>query len=585
MQKAIETYDAMENLAGVYETGKAPLAPVGHIVMKARIEITINIDGRFIAASLAPKNSMIIIPASEKSAGRTSNSRNLAPHALCEQLSYLLGDDEKKLTSFIDGLRQWTQSEYSHPKAEAVLKYMEKRTLRRDLENANISTKNEKDLVCWRVIGMGDDGGPVWKDASLMKKYTEYYLSQKQQGAKCVCMLTGENTVAASKHLKGVFSQKGNAKIISSNDIDKYRGRFVEAKEALTVGYIASQKAHNAIKWLISNQGTIHGDRAFVCWNPQGNSVPQPTLPWISQTGSESGSTTYKSYREDLRKQIAGYTINWSPFAQVVIAAFDAATKGRLAITYYNELLGSDFMERLAYWDETCCWKDDYWGVRSPLLDKIIAYAFGTQQGKKGEVEPDKKIIAPQMQRLLSCRIDQVKFPLDIMQAIVARAERLQNYTKTHRNALLVTACAVIRKCYIDHRKEEYDLALEAKKNDRSYQWGRILAVMEKIERDTYDPDEAREPNAIRMQSMFVRRPAYVFEIVMKQLKQAYYPKLNVGRRIAYERLIGEINEELSKNSDYCKPLRETYLLGYYLQKSALYKKNDHETEANNDEV
>lgn len=199
----------------------------------------------------------------------------------------------------------------------------------------------------------------------------------------------------------------------------------------------------------------------------------------------------------------------------------------------------------------------------------------------------DDKIIAPQMQRLLSCRIDQAAFPLDIMQAIVTRAENMQNYSPFNRDTLLFTACAVIQKYYIDHQKEAFDLALEPERKDRSYQWGRILAVLEKIERDTYDNGEKREPNAIRMQAVFVRRPAYAFRVVMEQMKQAYYPRLSVGTRIYYDRLIGEIMEQLSQDvCNYEKPLTESYLLGYYLQKSALYtRKNDAETEDNDDEV
>lgn len=45
-------------------------------------------------------------------------------------------------------------------------------------------------------------------------------------------------------------------------------------------------------------------------------------------------------------------------------------------------------------------------------------------------------------------------------------------------------------------------MSLDKEKKDRSYQFGRLLAVMEKVERDTYT-DEGREPNAIRMQSVF----------------------------------------------------------------------------------
>ena len=590
LQKALETYEVMEGLVCIYEEGKEePLAPIGHMVTKAQIEVTINAEGQFIGAKLADKDRKIIIPVTEESSGRTSSP---AAHPLCEQLGYLLGDDEVKFDLYINGLTQWCQTDYVHPKARAVLVYVRQRTLRDDLTNAGLSTDKEKDMICWRVVGLGiDDNTAVWEDVALMKAYSSYYLSQKQ-GKTNLCMLTGEDTHITWQHLKGAFSLNGNAKIISANDSANftYRGRFAEPEEAASVGYLASQKAHNALKWLISTQGTTQGGRAFVCWNPQGHTVPKPTLPFHFQFEEEEVLPDYNSYREDLRRKLAGYRDEWQPEEQVIIAAFDAATTGRLAITYYNEMLGSDFLERLARWDETCCWKDDYHGVQSPLLYSIIAFAFGTPRGEAGKVEPDEKLVAPQMQRLLSCRIDQAAFPLDIMQALVAKAGNLQIYSKTNRNKLLCITCAAIQKYYIDHQKGEFKLALEPERKDRSYQWGRLLAVMEKIERDTYNADEKREPNAIRMQSVFVKRPGYAFMVIMEQLKNAYYPRLHMGLRTKYERLIGEIMEQLhlslKEPEDYGTPLTESYLPGYYLQKSALYtKKETEETEEHTDEA
>lgn len=591
LQKTLETYEAMEALAGVYEEGREePLAPVGHIVTRAQIEVTINADGQFVSAKPADKDKKIIIPATEKSAGRSGTV--VAPHPLCDKLDYLLGRDPAKLEAYIQGLENWAQSLHCHPKPVAVLKYIQRRTLRDDLTNAGLSADKEKDMVCWRVIGLGmEDRSAVWEDVALMKAYSAYYLSQ-QQGETNLCMLTGEDTHITWQHLKGAFSLNGNAKIISANDSANftYRGRFAEPEEAASVGYLASQKAHNALKWLISTQGTTQGGRAFVCWNPQGRAVPKPTLPFRYQFEDEEDLPDYNSYREDLRRKLAGYRDNWQPGDQVIIAAFDAATTGRLAITYYNEMLGSDFLERLAYWDETCCWNDYYHGVQSPLLYSIIAFAFGTPRGETGKVEPDEKLIAPQMQRLLSCRIDRAAFPLDIMRALVARAGNLQIYSKTNRNKLLCITCAAIQKYYIDHQKGEFALVLEPERKDRSYQWGRLLAVMEKIERDTYEPDEKREPNAIRMQSVFIKRPGYASMVIMEQLKNAYYPRLHMGLRTKYERLIGEIMEQihlsLKAPEDYGKPLTESYLPGYYLQKSALYtRKETEETEEETDEV
>lgn len=592
LQKAIETYDAMEGLVGKYEFGKEPLAPIGHIVTKAQIEITIDAEGRFVEAKAAEKDLKIIIPVTEESAGRTSG---LAPHALCEQLGYLLGLDQVKRTLYIDQLERWVQSDAAHPKANAVLRYIKNGTMRDDLSAAGLLTfqdgklKNEKDLVCWRIVELGTDSGPVWTDVSLMRAYSTYYLRQKQQDAQ-LCMLTGERTAITWQHLKGVFSLNGNAKIISANDSSNftYRGRFEKPEEAASVGYIASQKAHNALKWLVSTQGQVEGQRAFICWNPQGKRLPKVTSPLRFPSDDTPAIPEYKSYQEALRKQLAGYQHELKAEEQVVIASFDAATTGRLAITYYNELLGSDFLERLAAWDESCCWIDSKYGIYSPLLYHIISFAFGTQRGEEGKVETDDKLIAPHMQRLLACRIDRAPFPLDIMKALVTKAGNIQIYNKENRRKLLFTACATIRKYHIDHEREVLTMALEPERRDRSYQWGRLLAVMEKIERDTYDASESRETNAIRMQSVFVQRPGYAAKIIMDQLKSAYYPQLPVGLRIHYDRLIGEIMEQLSQFApdEYSKPLTEMYLPGYYLQKNAFYtKKEATETEEENNEA
>lgn len=585
LQKALETYDAMERLVGKYEEGKEPFAPIGHIVTRAQIEITIDASGNFVEAKAADKDTKMIIPVTEESSGRTSSPQ---AHPLCDQLGYVIKSDDSKFLLYLGQLESWAQSEYCHPKVEAVLRYVKTGTLKEDLEKVGFSVNDEKAMICWRVVGLGEDSGPVWSDISLMKSYTDYYLSRKK-GEETICMLTGTKTSVTWQHLKGAFSLNGNAKIISANDSVNftYRGRFSEREEAASVGYVASQKAHNALKWIISTQGTIHGGRAFVCWNPQGMPLPKLQVPALFEDDKEE-LPDYKRYRAALRNKLNGYEAQLDANDQVIVAAFDAATTGRLAITYYNELRGSDFLERIAYWDETFCWPYSSKRISSPSLHAVISFAFGIPRGTPQRIEVDEAIEAGHMQRLLSCRIDQAAFPLDIMRALITRAGNVQIYEEKNRRRLMHIACAAIQKYYIDHHKEAFDLALEPERKDRSYQWGRLLAVMEKIERDTYDAAENRETNAIRMQSVFIRRPGYATKIIMEQLKTAYYPKLKTGQRIYYDRLIGEIMDMLSQfnQDEYGKPLAESYLPGYYLQKNVFYtKKDNNETEDENYEV
>ncbi len=577
-QKAVETYDAMQELVGVKEAERDEiLAPVGYMTATAKIEITVDAEGNFIRAKAIDEK--IPIPCTEKSSGR---SRALAAHPLCDNLSYVSEFDEKKHKAYVAGVKAWKESGYGNPKLDAIYAYLMKNNVLKDCRNAGVievdksgKIKEEKSIVTWRVEGLGKNSGAVHEDFQLMKNFSEYYLS-KSHAADGLCIVTGKQEKLATQHLRGVYSSNDKAKIISSNDKVNYtyRGRFINSDEAMTMGYISSQKAHNALRWMLSNFGVSIGNRQMLCWNPQGKKIPKFNLPLIPKT--DNTKVLPSDYKNQLRAVVNGYKSKLPETATVVIASFGAATPGRLSVTYYNELQNSDFLDRLYYWDTTCCWYDNRRGVQSPALYDIAKYAFGIQRDK-GEIECDSNILGQQLQRLISCRLDKALFPKDIMKNLVNRASNLQIYTKENTDDLLFVTCAVIKKCRYDLLKEEWKMALDENVLDRSYQFGRLLAVLEKIEKDTYKKGEERETNAMRAQAFYVRRPLTASGQIMTNLKTSYYPKLSVGVRTYYEKLIGEIMEKisLSGEAEVNKALTETYLLGYYLQKNSLYTKKE----------
>lgn len=593
LQQAIKTYDAMEKagLVGKYEDDKEPLAPIGHILAKTQIIVTIDKEGHFISAEAADVKT--IIPVTEESSGRTS-----APvaHPLCDNIKYIANLDEKSEGLYLNQIDEWKNSKYGDPTLDAISEYVHSGTILQDLEKSGLikrnpdgKVQNDKDMINWRVLGLDDSfDGMVFKNTSLMEKYVQYYVEKKGKTEKQgPCYITGHKDLHAIQHLKGIVSINGNAKIISANDKDNftYRGRFVSDDEALSVGYLASQKGHNALKWVVANQRVLIGNRAFISWNPEGKKIPpiQSPLLWANAEQKVEPS----NYKKELLSILMGYKNRFDASDEVVTASFDAATTGRLAVTYYNEMKCDDFLERLKDWDETCCWFDNKYGAYAPTLKDIVEYSFGYQRGNEDNArfELDNRVYSQQMHRMIYCRIEGAHMPLDFVKAISERASNLQILNRHNRQRLLFTACAVIRKYYYDSRKEEFDMALETDKKDRSYQYGRLLAVLEKIEKDTYDSSEKRETNAIRMQSVFVKRPAYATKIVLEQLKNSYYPRLSVGGRVYYEKLIGDIFSEISEfpDSELNKPLSETYIVGYYLQKNSLFTKKEN-MEVNEDE-
>lgn len=590
MQKAVETYDCHAALAGVPDAMRETLTPISHIVQNAQIEVTIDANGNFISAAAVVKDkkserdeTKTIIPATYKSSIR---AKSPCAHPLSDKLSYLIPSSTERHDLYLKQLSDWANSEYSHPKVMAVLKYIESESLLDDLERNGLVTKDsngeldaryDDDFVRWRVTGDGAVA-PCWEDKSLIEAFIAYSEMLRDGSDSALCMITGEVLPIIEKHPKGVVSASYGAKLISANDSSNftYRGRFAEPSQAATISYVASQKAHNALRWVVANQGVIIGGRTFICWNPKGKDVPNAMHSLLSVKDSQEKAATPSDYKKQLADAVNGWKLNLPDNEDVIIASFDAATTGRLSVTYYNELRASDFIDRLAHWQQTCCWENNQFGYQSPSVRQIAQCAFGVERTEWLDV--DDRILKEQVQRLLHCVIDKAPMPSDIVQALMHRASMPLAYNNINRRKILFTACAAIYAYRTQAKKEEWTMSLDKEKKDRSYQFGRLLAVMEKVERDTYT-DEGREPNAIRMQSVFCDRPLYTAKIINDRLNP-YFERLRPGSRAYYKKLIGEITEQLSNYDDaqLNRPLGDTYLMGYYLQRNELYTSKSNET-------
>ena len=181
--------------------------------------------------------------------------------------------------------------------------------------------------------------------------------------------------------------------------------------------------------------------------------------------------------------------------------------------------------------------------------------------------------------------------PSDLVRALAIRASTPMAYTRGNRERVLSTACAMISKHHQDKRRgaqreanmegqEDEDMKLNPENHDRSYLFGRLLAVCEAVERTTYDKGEARDPNAIRLQSVYVNHPMQTWKI-LEGLLNPYFQKLRPGSREYFRRLISEIvtafGEEDEKRLN--QELKENYLLGYYLQRAELNNRREQKKE------
>ncbi|MBS3947874.1 MAG: type I-C CRISPR-associated protein Cas8c/Csd1 [Dethiobacter sp.] len=633
IEKLYETYENCQSITGPSSNeNKMPLLPICHTTQKSQIEIAIDLDGNFRRARVVPKNeARTVIPCTEKSSGgRTSGP---APHPLCDKLQYVAADykeyggskaDYFKL--YRDELEKWCESKHSHPKAEAVLRYIEKGTVIKDLvENKILHIGSDGKLVGewekraggdvpdifgvssnpdqmeafvrWIVEIPNDPQDAVWTDSSLFESWIKYYSSIKV--INTLCYVTGVEIPAAEQHPAKIRNDGDKAKLISSNDISgfTFRGRFMIAEQACGVGFVVTQKAHNALRWMISRQGYKRGDQAIVAWATTGESVPDPLADTFSvlgfddiQSDSESHASTAQDFALRLNKKIAGYSANLGDTTDIVVMGLDSATQGRMAISLYRELTGSDFLNRIENWHKTCCWIHDYLSkevidvqagkskkvnirfVGAPAPGDIAEAAFGSKV--------DEKLRNATVERILPCIIDGQKLPRDLVEVVVRRASNRVGMEVWEWKKTLSIACALYRKF---HEMEEFDMALDENRKTRDYLYGRLLALAESLEEWALKKaGEDRPTTAARLMHRFADHPYSTWRTI--ELALGPYKARLGGMSLKRQRLISEVIAQFTPEdftSD--KKLSGEFLLGYHCQREGLWKQKaaDNEDDEN----
>ena len=263
----------------------------------------------------------------------------------------------------------------------------------------------------------------------------------------------------------------------------------------------------------------------------------------------------------------------------IVIAAFKAMTTGRLSLAYYSETPGNDFVAKLEKW------KESFTGAKwIPSIYMVSKYAYGSERNERIEIESG--IYTKKIEELLWCKLYGHPISESLKNALVTKASSPLKY-KSLKNRRYITyiAALILRKYENDKAgKEVYTMTLDLDNTEINYLMGRLLAVYEKAELDTYTEEElkSRIPNAVRYQNKYVQRPAATL-IVLKNKIVPYLNKLKRkknGLYIKYQKIFQEIFEKIDgREAKLTGKLSDTYILGYYHQKESFYQKQEADTE------
>ncbi|TDF99442.1 type I-C CRISPR-associated protein Cas8c/Csd1 [Paenibacillus piri] len=613
-----ETYESNLDLVGKIEKKhndqEYTLLPVSHTTQNAHIEVEITENGEFHSATVIDKSdASTLIPCTEDSANRAGSK--IAPYPLHDKLSYVAGDyaafggeikKEEPFPYYIKQLKDWADSPQAAAKVKSIYLYLSKGKLIQDLVKEKVLYVDAGDrlldkwdqhaeafhgttrppifsviageqasaFVRFNVYSPAKILSKVWKDQEMYDSFVQFYSGQL--GDEDLCYVTGRTMPATDKHANKIRNAADKAKLISANDTSgfTFRGRFNLSHEAASISYEVSQKAHNALKWLINRQGKIMDQRVFLVWGNDDLDIPGLTedsfaIDPEAVAVKEKVSFTNKEYASEMAKALDGYRNRLSSpsEAKVNILIMDSATTGRMAVLYYRNMNKELYLDKLVKWHSTCVWlhryrKDDngdfvqFYGA--PATKDIAYAAYGPRASDK--------VVKGLMERMLPCIIDDRNIPSDIVSSAKQRASSPESMEKWEWEKTLSIACALINK------REGINVALDTDNNDRDYLFGRLLAVADVLERRALG-DETRATNAIRYMNAFSRHPERTWRTIQACL-QPYQARL--GTKATYwSKIIDEVASRIPADQFNNKPLSGLYLLGFYSQRHELYQKKE----------
>ncbi|KQO14752.1 type I-C CRISPR-associated protein Cas8c/Csd1 [Paenibacillus sp. Leaf72] len=619
------TYDNHAESIGQFEKKRNgreyALIPISHTTQSAHIEVILNGQGEFLKAEVIVKEeASTIIPCTEAAASRTSAP---VPYPLFDKLVYVAGDyasyvGEVKGTphaDYMEQLRTWCTSPYTHRKVESVYRYLEKGTLIADLVEYEVlhvnaggklldkwssdmeeSGKEKPDIfkviaseqssafVRFAVQIPGDTEPRLWRDRAVQQAFIQFY--DQQLAETDLCYVTGKQLPYADKHASRIRNSGDKTKLISANDTSgfTFRGRFRTSHDAASVSYEVSQKAHNALKWLIERQSFHLDGRVFLVWGPERLEMPDPLGDIFSYLNEEdeeeaAGDAAHKEYANEVRKALGGYRYDGDYKSNVLIMILDAATPGRLSIVYYRDLNKELFMDRLLKWHESCFWRHQY---KKNAQDKYVAFtgAPATRDIAFAAYGPraSDKVVKGLLERMLPCIVDGRPIPIDIVRSAISRASNPVGMDMWEWEKTLSIACALVNKT---NEERSFQVSLNKELDDRSYLFGRLLAIADVLERRALGREEKRATNAVRYMNTFAQRPGRTWSVIQSNL-QPYQARMGTDAWYLNS-LLDEVGAKLKPEEFTDSPLSGLYLLGFYSQRHDLYtSKKNKESEAGN---
>ncbi|WP_203269271.1 type I-C CRISPR-associated protein Cas8c/Csd1 [Streptococcus uberis] len=613
----LKTYESAETEGWVDDANKGTvLLPIYHTSLKSSgrnvISVVLDEKGQFIKADVMEADRTIIFPVTSNSVARSG--KNPAPHPLVDKLSYFIVEmSQDQYDAYHEQLENWRTSCHDE-QVKNYLTYIQNFILRTDF----------LPLICQSLYGKNytreglkvtfTDTSDMEKTVDLSAYFLEFSIDnfignrtvsvtdyrelhqnfiayiESNQDDKIICNISGREEALATKH-RGLI---GNAKLISvSNNNETYKGRFRERDDVFTVGNQTSEKIHLMAKYLLENDQThvwLGGTQQLINWfsddmaNDSQLDVTRSAesdsfswddiLPEFDAIEAPAFSIT-DTDRKINQSFIYGQK-KFSDSSTYYAAILNKTNDGRIALKYFRQLQASVLLQNLEKWQSNYSWesrRDDIYLSKTPSLNEMILAAYGVDRDRYLELDNDS-FRSDQYQQLVTALLDGRQVPSHLVKKLEANLKQRQKYPK-HWYLMQQVALAVLHK----QNGEEFTPMLDRENNNRSYLFGRLLAIYELIEAQRYALDggsQDRITNAERYWTAYTGQPAKLMTLLENKIKP-YEEVLKLNRPGIWYKLEKEREEIIQllapvfQMREFNDSLDYRFIFGYYAEKKFYY--------------
>jgi CRISPR-associated protein Csd1 len=212
-------------------------------------------------------------------------------------------------------------------------------------------------------------------------------------------------------------------------------------------------------------------------------------------------------------------------------------------------------------------------GQRDKDVFSLFRLLVSTATQRKAENIPPN-LAGETMRSILEC----LPYPQTLLQAAIRRIRA--EHEITYIRAALIKACINRSTRFKNPKiKEELQMSLDENNTNIGYRLGRLFAALEKIQIRKFTQGGGKEPNSTIRDKYYGSAsgtPATVFGTLIRLSKHHLAGLENVGERINFERLLGEIMSDICDFPPHLKLEDQgRFAIGYYHQMQAFYTKKE----------